>query len=164
MAIITPPFSGPLAPVHRSGFELSGNGVSFAPFFYPNRVVVSKEQKLSRDGSPCGGEDVENIGSKNREIHVVGIIRDQERHAIEAVLDQKEPMDLFTEGWEGEVRVEDGEYEGPVGYDPHTNEWHWQYRLNLVSTGEDEEGGVTGSGIIRKADSELITGIGGQVV
>lgn len=136
MAVITP-------------FEIYGGGVYFAPFFYPNRVIVSKAQKLARDGSPCGGEDVNNIGSENREIHIVGIIRQQEKQALDSILDQDEPVNLISMSWSGEVLIEEGEYEGPVGVDPHTNEYHWQYTLDLVSTGANETTNRAEDGIVR---------------
>lgn len=137
----------------EANFEIYGNGVYFAPFFYPRDVVVGKEQKLSRDGSPCGGEDVENIGSKNREIHIVGIIRESERGALNTILDQQDEVNLITMSWSGEVRIESGEFRGPVGYDPHTNEWHWEYTLDLVSTGANETDAIPDAGILQRATS-----------
>lgn len=137
-----------------SGFELFAEGISFAPFFYPDRVVVGKEHNLARDGSPCGGEDVDNIGSKNKEIHVTGIIRQHEKHALEAIIDYSEPLELISMSWSGEVVVEDGEFEGPIGVDAHTGEFHWQYTINLVSTGEDEPNKIPDAGIIKQASGD----------
>lgn len=143
-------------------FELYGNGVHFAPFFYPTRVVVTKEQKLARDGNPCAGEDVDNIGSKNREIHIVGLVRQNERYALEQVLDQTDDMNLISLSWSGEVVIENGEYEGPIGQDAHTNEYLWEYTIDLVSTGEDEAHHSHDSGIISPARELNTTGSGGS--
>ncbi len=58
--------------------------------------------------------------------------------------------------WEGEVRVEEGEYHGPVGKDTrdlHRDANHWKYTLQLVSTGRDEYDNFTKDGILEEADS-----------
>ncbi|OYR54914.1 hypothetical protein DJ70_12860 [Halorubrum halodurans] len=47
-------------------------------------------------------------------------------------------MDLVSPGWSGEVRVMDGEFEGPNGIDPVSRQNLFQFTLNLVSTGRDE--------------------------
>ena len=46
----------------------------------------------------------------------------------------------MTPGWEGEVRVMNGEYEGPQSYDPHNSEALYKYSMDVVSTGEFEYG------------------------
>lgn len=142
---------GSRALFQESGFEIYGDGFTFAPFFYPSRVVVSKAQKLARDGTPCGGEDVENVGSENREIHIVGVIRQHEKFALERLLDQTDQLNMISLSWSGEIRVDDGDYEGPIGRDAHTGEYVWKYTLNLVSTGTDESGQSPVSGILQTA-------------
>lgn len=121
-------------------FEVFGDGFSFAPFFYPRRVVVGKEHNLKREDNICGNEDVSSTGSKNREIHIVGILRQHERYSFETLMDQSDPVNLISLSWSGEVYVENADYEGPIGFDPHTNEYHWQYTLDLVSSGVHEDG------------------------
>lgn len=133
-----------------SGFEIYNDEFTFAPFFYPSRVVVSKAQKITRDGTPCGGEDVENVGSENREIHIVGVIRQHEKFALERLLDQTDELNIISLSWSGEIKLDEGDYEGPIGVDPHTNEFHWKYTLNLVSTGTDESSRSPESGILRE--------------
>lgn len=122
----------------QDSFELSGP-VNFAPFYVPNRFSWKKQRNLDREENFCGGEDVEDLGSKNREVHISGAIRFPETFAFNNILDNDEPLNLISPGWSGEVRVVDGEFEGPTGIDPHTRDDLYQYTLNLVSTGRDEE-------------------------
>jgi hypothetical protein len=124
----------------HSVFLLQGP-VQFGPFYAPSRLSVSKERDLSRQGNFCGGEDVTDLGGKNRDVHVSGRILASEVYAFEALLDNDDPLDLTTAGWSGEVMVKGGEYEGPVGTDPVRKEYFFTYSLDLVSTGIDEPDG-----------------------
>lgn len=119
-------------------FSVSGNGTNFGPFFMPDRISVSKERNLVRHANFCGLEDVFEIHGHNREIHVSGKIRENELAAFERLLDHNQPADLITPSWSGEVRVVKGDHEGPIGFDPQTQQFLWEYSLDLVSTGEDE--------------------------
>jgi hypothetical protein len=123
-------------------FELSNVSMVFAPLFYPRKVVVSKERRHSRQANYCEGEDVYDIGSKNREIHITGYFRTSELDAFNALLDQHDPLDLIADEWTGEAVIENGEYQ-KFGYDTY------EYKLNLVSTGKDERGRIGADGIIR---------------
>lgn len=119
-------------------FQITGY-VDFAPFYVPRRFSWSKERNLDREDNFCGNEDVSDLGGKNREVHISGVIREAEIAAFGNLLDIDEPVDLISPGWSGEVRVLDGEYEGPQGSDPVTTQKTYQYTLNVVSTGRDEE-------------------------
>ena len=135
-----------------SPFELFDYGVRgsvrFGPRFYPKDIVVSKEHKNNRSQNPCSGEDVTKIGKKNREIHIVGLLRKSEMEAFDDLLDYMDTVTLISLTWSGEVSLEDGELHGPVGYDPNAKEYLWEYTLNLLSTGEDERDHNTSNGII----------------
>ncbi|UBF22609.1 hypothetical protein HRTV-25_gp28 [Halorubrum tailed virus 25] len=122
---------------HQSMFAIYGLD-DFAPRYVPNRFSFSKERNLDRSENFCGGEDVEDLGSKNREVHISGRIRHRELTAFHNLLDTDVPVDMISPGWSGEVRVLDGEFDGPRGRDPATNEYLYQYSLNVVSTGRDE--------------------------
>lgn len=124
----------------RQEFTLTGNGVNFGPFFMPDRISVSKKRNLVRHANFCGLEDVFEIHGHNREIHLSGKLRESELAAFERVLDHNRPADLIIPGWEGQVRVLEGEQEGPIGWEPQTEQYLWSYSLDLVSTGEDEAG------------------------
>ena len=121
-------------------FGVSGNGANFGPFFMPDRISVTKERNLVRHANFCGNEDVFEVHGHNREIHVSGKLRENELPAFERLLDHNQPADLASPSWEGEVRVVKGEYEGPIGWEPQTGQYLYQYSLDLVSTGEDESG------------------------
>lgn len=114
---------------------------SFTPHYIPRRFSFSKNREINRTENFCGGEDIEDLGSKNREIHISGLIRRSEVGAFNNLMDGSEPLDLISPGWSGEVRVVDGEYEGPKSTDPMNGENLYQFTLNLVSTGKDEANG-----------------------
>lgn len=124
---------------HQSAFLLAGE-ITFAPFYAPERIAVTKERELNREGNFCGGEDVTDLGAKNRDIHLSGMLLESELETYEALLDNDKPLDLTTPGWSGEVMVAGGEYEGPVGRDPRNGLYFFKYSLDLVSTGRDEGG------------------------
>lgn len=130
----------PTDPTVQSVFVLYGSA-TFEPFYAPDRMSVSKERDLNRQGNFCGGEDVTDMGSKNRALHVSGKFLESELSRFEVLLDNTEPLTVATPGWEGEVMVEAGEYEGPLGVDPRKREHFFKYSLDLVSTGESESDG-----------------------
>lgn len=123
---------------HYNRFGVSGNGVNFGPFFMPERISVSKERNLVRHANFCGNEDVFEVHGHNREIHVSGKLRENEIPAFDRLLDHNQPADLETPGWEGEVRIVKGEHEGPIGWEPQTEQYLYQYSVDFVSTGKDE--------------------------
>lgn len=135
------------------GFEVASTSVVFAPRVYPLDIVVSKERNVTREDNLCAGESVDDTGSKNREINIVGIIRQSEKVWFDELLDDDGPHDLISQEWTGEVQVLDGEYR-KVGLDTY------QYKLNLLSTGRDETGGTPGSGIldVGSADPNVLDG------
>lgn len=130
----------PTDPSKQSVFLLYGSA-TFEPFYAPARISISKERDLNRQGNFCGGEDVTDMGSKNRALHVSGKFLESELSRFEVLLDHSEALDVATPGWGGEVMVEAGEYEGPLGVDPRTREHFFKYSLDIISTGTDESDG-----------------------
>ncbi|TQQ81847.1 hypothetical protein [Halonotius roseus] len=112
--------------------------MSFAPWYSPKRINVTKDRDLNRQDNFCGGEDVTDLGEKNSDIHVSGRLLKSELSSFKNSLGSSETFDLTTEGFNGEVRVGGGEYEGPIGKDAETREFFFSYSLDLVSTGKDE--------------------------
>lgn len=137
-------------PLHDT-FLLSGPWFYFAPFFAPSRIENSKERNLDRKENFCGGEDVSDIGSKNREIHVSGILRQSEIDAFDEIVENSDKLDLVTGGWSGEVQVAAGDWEGPIAVDPQSGETLYNYSFDFVSTGYDEKDhkGI-GNGIVSR--------------
>jgi hypothetical protein len=125
-----------------ASFELSNAEMVFAPLFYPSEIVVSKERRHSRQDNFCAGEDVSDIGSKNRELHIAGKIRANETAAFNTLLDQHQPLDLLCDEWSGEVVIESGEYKR-FALDVY------EYKLNVVSTGANEAARLSENGIIK---------------
>lgn len=131
-------------------FILSGD-ITFGPHYVPNRISITKERNLSREENFCGNEDVEDLGAKNRDIHVSGRLLDFEVEAFNILLEHGESLDMVAPAWSGEVVVKGGEIEGPVAYDPKNDEQIFKYSLDLVSAaGRDVEG--RGNGIISGTD------------
>lgn len=118
-------------------FEITGD-IDFAPAYYPERVTVGKERDIVREKSICMGEYINDVGTKNREIHVVGKILTPELREFHDLVELGESFDLFIMQWAGEVMLEDSELEGPVGVDVHTKHFMYEYTLDFVSTGRDE--------------------------
>lgn len=145
-------------------FELAGENFSFAPFYYPRKVTPSKERRLSEQSAICEGEDVTDIGSKNREIVVRGYLRMSELPAYDRFIESGATYDLISLQWSGEVVLRDTELDGPMGVDTDTGDWLFIYDFTLKSTGKDERH-TPGDGIIDRGvapDRNLATdGTGG---
>jgi hypothetical protein len=129
-------------------FLLSGPDIYFAPFFAPDRISNAKERNLSREENFCGGEDVTDIGSTNRTIHIKGRLLKSELSSFDNIVDSNDPLRVIMEGWSGEVRIEMGEWEGPVGWEPQAQEKLFQYTFDFVSTGAGENSDGYEDGII----------------
>jgi hypothetical protein len=124
----------------KAPFVLTGD-FFFAPQHYPETIRVRKQRELDRSKGFCGGEQVTDTGSKNREIHITGKMRgEQEKYYFSEIVDDGGPFDMSSTTWSGEVRVSEGEYEGPVMWHPPSGEYYYDYTLDLVSTGRDENG------------------------
>lgn len=112
---------------------------TFAPIFYPETFRVRKQRNLDRQPNFCKGEDVSDTGSKNRAIHISGRMRGTDPIAqLNSAADTSEVFDLVSDGWSGEVRIKEVEYESTSGFHPPTDERYWQYTVDVVSTGRDE--------------------------
>lgn len=119
---------------------------SFVPSYFPETLRVRKQRELDRSRGFCGGENVSDKGSKNRDIHVTGLLRGKKQKAqLDEVADHGGPFTVSSETWSGEVRVKEVEYEGPTTWHGETDQWHWKYTLDLVSTGTDEPEETSGS-------------------
>lgn len=119
-------------------FALEGSA-PFTPAYYPENIRVRKQRELQRSSGFCGGQRITDNGAKNREIHISGKLRGRdELEELHDVGDAAVPLNLSTATWSGEVRVMETEVEGPVGYYPPTGEYHWEYTIDVVSTGRDE--------------------------
>lgn len=132
--------SGSRGKPRQQPFALLRNGAwtEFTPELYPERVQVTKERNLNREQNYCKGEDVTDDGSKNRDIHVNGIVTRSGLDDVGEVADTGNEYTLVSATWSGEVLIESVEVEGPTGWWPQQNTMLWQYRIDAVSTGEDE--------------------------
>jgi len=144
-------------------FEFDAPDVLFRPSFYPNRVSVGKERDIIREKGICRNEYVKDVGTKNREVHVVGYVtaysdptidKDNYKNNLQCfhdMCDFGQRGQLMTMQWSGEVLLHDSDLEGPVGVDPETNHFLYEYTLDFVSTGASEMG-VSTTGILNEGN------------
>lgn len=125
--------------------------VHFVPRYYPERVIQDKERDLMREKGICLGEYVNDVGAKNREFRVTGKLITPELGDFHKVIDLGHKYNLVCMQWQGEVLLKDSELDGPVGVDPETRHWIYDYQFDLVSTGKDEQHSGD-NGIIRRGD------------
>lgn len=114
---------------------------TFAPEFYPDDFAQPKERELNRNGKACHGEDVSLKNIKNREFHIAGVILASEIPVFQRLMDHSEVVDLIspiTPKGGMECQIKDTELGNLEGWDPITQQWRFEYTVDLVSTGEDE--------------------------
>lgn len=131
------------------------DGSVFLPTFYPETVRVRRQRNLDRTQNFCSGEDVTDNGSKNPDIHVSGRMVGNEKHDFEDILDSDGVFDMTSPAKSAEVRIAEGEFEGPVGWDPNSGAYHFQYTIDLVTTGAGLRDASEGNGVISDGDDEL---------
>ncbi|NUC72539.1 hypothetical protein HTZ84_09495 [Haloterrigena sp. SYSU A558-1] len=130
-----------MSALDKEDFYITSSGLTFAPTYVPTRISISKSRNLNREDNFCGTEDVSDLGSKNREVHVSGVLRESEIPSFGNLLNANYPLTIISPGWSGEIRVMDGECEGPRAFDPRNREPLYKYSLNVLSTGKNEGDG-----------------------
>lgn len=131
-------------PNKQLGFEISPTDEywSFIPEFYPEDFSQMKKKELNRYASGgCGGESVEIKSIKNREFNATGVLLQGEINVFQGLLDHEGVVDLLspiTTGGGAECYIKQGEIGKQKGWDPHTQQWMFEYTIDLVSTGRDE--------------------------
>jgi hypothetical protein len=134
-------------------FVLVGE-TNFAPRFFPETIRVRKEREIDRTSNYCKGEDVSDSGSKNREIHINGLLLGPEKELFDSLADNADILTMSSTTWSGSVRVKRIEYEGPQMYHPPSEDFFWEYTLDLVEVGGTENETVVdeGSGEFAQTD------------
>lgn len=121
-------------------FVITGEA-TFVPTLHPGTIRVRKQRNLNRQKGFCGGENISDNGSKNRDIHITGrVIGENERDTAMALGDTSKPVTMSSATWSGEVRIKEVEIEGPTGWYPPREAMFWEYTIDVVSTGRDEAG------------------------
>jgi len=137
-------------------FAITGPA-AFIPRHSPERVRPRKQRNLNRTQNFCKGEDISDNGAKNYEIHITGTLVGLEKNSLQNVLESDDVLDMTAPAWSGKVRVKEGEYEGPTGWDPTTGQYYYEYTLDVVSTGAGYNDGSSGNGIINDPREEDVT-------
>ena len=68
----------------------------FFPEYFPDRLPQTKDKKLNRESVQCAGEDVTIETTKNREVHVSGVVLASEIDTFQTLTDYDKPIDLYT--------------------------------------------------------------------
>lgn len=130
--------------VNDSGlFPQSGVSWKFNPEFYPDSLTQMKKRKLKRYGSGCEGENVSIKAIKNREFHVSGVLLTSEIDDFHSLTDHHGKVDLISPkapNGGAECHIKKTELGNQSGWDPHQQERLFEYSIDLVSTGRDEDG------------------------
>lgn len=122
-------------------FVIQNSSVTFAPKYFPSNLRVRKARDLNRQSGYCGGEDVSDTGSQNREVHATGYVLGPEIRYLNEIVDSGEKFVLTCATWSGEVMIDEVELDGPLFLDAESRNHSWEYTIDLVSTGVDEESG-----------------------
>jgi hypothetical protein len=149
----------PDSPMQRPGFEIRAKDDSrvwldeggydaeyyaqpvFIPDYYPDRFRQTKDKKLERDGKQCEGEEITIDKIKNREFHVNGVMLEYEVGNFNQLCDFSGSVELICSmvpRGAMECVIKSSEVGENQGYDPHAEQWMFEYSLDLVSTGDDE--------------------------
>mgnify|MGYP000394376069 CR=1 FL=1 len=149
--------SGSGGGVEELGFEVDMPDGSFVPEFYPEDLTQEKKTKLNRYGSGCDGESVSTDKTKNKEIHIRGIILKDSIPQFHKLVDETNPVDvispLFSDGGL-QCRVKKGKLGNVSGWDPISEQWMFEYSLDFVSTGKDEYGETENAIVTSLLDGE----------
>lgn len=129
-------------------FSLTSEGPDFEPTYYPERVKPSKERNIDREDGLCEGEEVNDNGGKNHDLHVRGFLLESEKSDFWDVLDAGNEFELVSMPWSGFVYIKSGDLEGPKGVDNQEREWVYEYTIKLVASGSGSE---YGNGIVQEA-------------
>lgn len=125
-------------------FSLEGT-VNFRPRYAPDTIRVRKRREVDGKANICGGEDVTDTGSKNRRIHITGQVLREEVDDAHALPDGGDSFILTSATWSGDVLIKEVELEGPMRYDPSEEQFLWEYTIDAIATGKEED---VGTGII----------------
>jgi hypothetical protein len=128
-------------------FSLVSESTSFEPTYYPERVKPTRERNINRQDGLCEGEEVNDNGGKNHDLHVRGFLLESEKNTFWEVLDDGSEFEMVAMPWSGFVYVKSGNLEGPKGVDNREREWVYEYTLKFVAAGSGTE---TGNGIIER--------------
>jgi len=124
------------------GMQPHDNSWDFFPEYFPDRLPQTKDKKLNRESVQCAGEDVTIETTKNREVHVSGVVLASEIDTFQTLTDYDKPIDLYTPllPYGGmECIIKNTEIDAnPDGFDAYFRQWRFSYTIDLVSTGYDE--------------------------
>jgi len=126
-------------------FEINPHKTSwtFEPEHYPSDFTQMKKKELRRFGGNCGSESVSIKKIKNREFNISGLVLRGELNHFHAIVDMQSRIDLISpivpNSSGMECYVKQGELGNEEGWDPNNRQRAFNYTLDLVSTGYDEQ-------------------------
>lgn len=125
-------------------FSLTSEEVDFEPTYYPERVKPSRERNVKRKDKICSGEDINDNGAKNHDLHIKGKLLESEKSIFWDVLDAGVEFALISMPWSGFAYVKSGKLEGPKGIDNREREWVYEYTIKLVASDKDNPSNSSG--------------------
>jgi hypothetical protein len=121
----------------------------FNPLYYPERVVVTSEKELNRIGAGCEGQKVTIEELKNADVSIVGKMHSEDLSNLQEIARYDGKVEVLCPVLKGsgmDMIIKSTEYGEILGWDgfPTAQDWLMNYKIDLVSTGEQEYG--TGEG------------------
>jgi hypothetical protein len=122
---------------------VASSDASFRPIYYPSNFSIVTDKELIRNGAKCEGERISIDKLKNSEIHVNGLVHQQDLDSLDKLAHTTKPVTLISPivpsgGMEVIVKkAERGDYKS---WDAYVRQRMFEYTIDMVSTGADEWG------------------------
>jgi hypothetical protein len=122
----------------------------FNPLYYPERVVVTSEKELNRVGAGCEGQKVTIQELKNADVSIVGKMHSEDLSDLQEISRYDGTVEVLCPVLKGsgmDMIIKSTEYGEILGWDgfPTAQDWLMNYKIDLVSTGDQEYGTGEGS-------------------
>lgn len=117
----------------------------FNPLYYPERVVVTSEKELNRVGAGCEGQKVTIQELKNADVSIVGKMHSEDLSNLQEISRYDGKVEVLCPVLKGsgmDMIIKSTEYGEILGWDgfPTAQDWLMNYKIDLVSTGDQEYG------------------------
>lgn len=115
----------------------------FNPLYYPERVVVTSEKELNRVGAGCEGQKVTIQELKNADVSIVGKMHSEDLSDLQEISRYDGKVEVLCPVLKGsgmDMVIKSTEYGEILSWDgfPTAQDWLMNYKIDLVSTGEQE--------------------------
>jgi hypothetical protein len=133
----------PNSPTKKLQFGIYA-GKHFNPLYHPERIVVTTEKELNRIPAGCEGQEVVIKQLKNSDISIVGKMHSEDLSTLQDVAEYDGEAEIISPILKGGMNtvIKSTEYGEILGWDafPAAEDWLMNYKIDVVSTGEQEYG------------------------